>query len=210
MVRLVGGVQRGLRLSCSHKPTYYDYRWFDYAYDATVTHYKRRSGTFIAEGHPSCFRAGTKVWTETGLRPIETIEAGDRVLSQDPDTGELALKLVIQRTVRPPAEIVEMRIDGERIECTKGHPFWVNGMGWRMAKLIEVGDRIHTLGGAAEVEATARQPYNDQAFNLVVDDFGTYFVGKTASLVHDNTYRRPTTALVPGLVPGVTDVAATK
>ena len=31
----------------------------------------------------SCFAAGTVVRTLTGLRPIESIRAGDRVLAQD-------------------------------------------------------------------------------------------------------------------------------
>jgi len=38
----------------------------------------------------SCFGAGTPVKTLTGLRPIESIRAGDLVLSQDGRTGELS------------------------------------------------------------------------------------------------------------------------
>src|SRR5439155_4033183 len=48
-------------------------------------------GTTPAPGtHHSCFVAGTLIRTEMGLTPIETIQPGDRVLSQDQDTGELA------------------------------------------------------------------------------------------------------------------------
>jgi hypothetical protein len=38
-----------------------------------------------------------------------------------------------------------------------------------------------------------------EAYNLVVDDFHTYFVGRLGLLVHDNNFRRPTTAVLPGL-----------
>jgi len=38
-----------------------------------------------------------------------------------------------------------------------------------------------------------------EAYNLIVADFNTYFVGKGGILVHDNTPRRPTRATVPGL-----------
>ena len=38
-----------------------------------------------------------------------------------------------------------------------------------------------------------------EAYNLVVADFNTYFVGETGILVHDNTPRLPTRATVPGL-----------
>ena len=37
-------------------------------------------------------------------------------------------------------------------------------------------------------------------YNLVVADFGNYFVGEEKALVHDNTIRDVTPAIVPGLV----------
>ena len=37
-------------------------------------------------------------------------------------------------------------------------------------------------------------------YNLVVDRFQTYFVGQDRLLCHDNSERRPTNALVPGLL----------
>ena len=182
------------------KSTYYDYRWFHRPYDAGITTYKRATGTAVVyQIRLSCFPAGTPVWTETGLRRIESVQPGDRVLSQDPDTGELTFKLVIDRTVRPPRKLIGVTIDGETLHATKGHPFWVNGHGWRMAKLLEPDQHVHTVGGAGLVERVAEEPDRDSAFNLVVDDFGTYFVGKVGALVHDNTYRSPTTAVVPGL-----------
>jgi len=39
-----------------------------------------------------------------------------------------------------------------------------------------------------------------KTYNLVVADFHTYFVGNARIFTHDNTVRRPTNALVPGLV----------
>ena len=43
------------------------------------------------------------------------------------------------------------------------------------------------------------QAREEKAYNLVVDDFNTYFVGQQALLVHDNEFRKPTRAIVPGL-----------
>ena len=37
------------------------------------------------------------------------------------------------------------------------------------------------------------------AYNLIVADFDSYFVGDRGILVHDNTPRRPTAAILPGL-----------
>jgi hypothetical protein len=41
---------------------------------------------------------------------------------------------------------------------------------------------------------------NAETYNLVVADFNTYFIGTNGVLVHDNTPRRPTRCIVPGLV----------
>ena len=77
----------------------------------------------------SCFAAGTLVWTETGPVAIERIRSGDRVLSQDPESGELAYKLVLDTTIRPPSTILRIRVAGSDIDTTRGHPFW-RSWGW--------------------------------------------------------------------------------
>ena len=146
-----------------------------------------------------CFVAGTPVWTETGIRPIESIETGDRVLSQDQETGELAFKLVLQCSKRDPQPLVRMCVQGETVSSTKGHPYWVNGIGWRMARLVEPGDRLHGIDGSLEVEEVAMPAHREEVYNLVVDEFANYFVGTAGMLVHDNTYRAATRCIVPGL-----------
>ena len=147
----------------------------------------------------SCFAKGTLVWTKTGQQPIESLELGDLVLAQNVDSGELAYKPVIARTVRPPSPILKLSLDGEELLTTRGHPFWVAGVGWRMAK--ELGDAavLHAVTGSAPLAAV--EPAGElEAYNLVVADFNTYFVGESGVLVHDNTPRRPTQATLPGLV----------
>ncbi len=147
----------------------------------------------------SCFPRGTLVWTNTGQRAIETIEIGDLVLSQNVDSGELAYQPVVGRTVRPPSPTIKMTLGDEELSTTLGHPLWVSGIGWRMAKQVGESAILHGLHGPVEVDAV--EPADEcEAFNLVVADFNTYFVGETGILVHDNTPRRPTAAVVPGLV----------
>jgi hypothetical protein len=152
-----------------------------------------------AGGGFECFAKGTLVWTKTGQRPIESLELGDLVLAQHVDTGELAYKPVIARTVRPPSPVLKLSVDGEDLVTTIGHPFWVAGVGWRMAK--ELGDAavLQAVTGAAPLAAV--EPAGElEAYNLVVADFNTYFVGESGVLVHDNTPRRPTKVSLPGLV----------
>jgi hypothetical protein len=147
---------------------------------------------------PSCFLAGTPVRTQTGLVPIETIQPGDRVLSQDQDTGALTYKLVLRTTLRPPAAMVKIKAGRDEIATTLGHPFWVSGQGWRMAKQLKAGDLLHSVGGAIRIDVVEPLP-QQPAHNLVVADCNTYLVGNQGLLVHDNEYRRPTRAIVPGL-----------
>ena len=172
------------------KPTYWQYAY-------SVQPYLAR-----AEG-VSCFVKGTVVWTQQGLRPIESVLPGDRVLAQHPDSGELCFKVVIGTTVRPPTDASRLTVNGETITTTLGHPLWVTGKGWEMAKNIKAGDQLHGIGGIVNVNAIEPLPNKVEAHNLVVDEFNTYFVGNCGMLVHDNTYRNPTRAVVPGLVPEV-------
>src|SRR5262249_53725655 len=70
----------------------------------------------------SCFVAGTLVRTQFGLVPIESLKPGDNVLAQDQDTGELAYKVVLRTTLRPPTKMVQIHAAGDEITTTLGHP----------------------------------------------------------------------------------------
>lgn len=147
----------------------------------------------------TCFAAGTPVWTIRGPLPIEHVKIGDRVLSQDPETGELAYKPVLATTLRPPVEMLKIDLGDHSILTTRGHPFWISGEGWKMAKFLESEQVLHGVrGGFAIRQITSETP--QQAFNLIVDEFHTYFVGDDRLLCHDVTIRKPTLSTVPGMV----------
>ena len=145
----------------------------------------------------SCFLAGTPVWTDSGPVSIEKVRPGDRVLSQDPDSGELAYQMVLETTNRPPSPTLRIQIADDHIIATLGHPLWGVGSGWRMAKELKAGDHLHTVRGGIVVDEIRPGP-TFEAHNLVVAATNTYFVGKHGLLVHDNTPRRPTDLPVPG------------
>jgi Pretoxin HINT domain/HEAT repeats len=178
------------------RPTACIYQWNTTAYRSQNITIDYMTGT----RHTSCFVAGTPVRTRTGQTPIEMIKPGDQVLSQDQDTGELCYKTVLTTTLRPPTKMVTIKAGGEEITTTLGHPFWVCGQGWKMAKQLQPGDMLHGLGGAVKIESVEPLAREPRAYNLVVDDFNTYFVGQSGLLVHDNEFRKPTRAIVPGLV----------
>jgi len=146
----------------------------------------------------SCLVAGTAVWTDRGATPIEQIKVGDRVLSQNPATGELAYKPVLQTTRREPVDLITFQTGDESIQCSGGHLFWVAGEGWVKARDLKPGTRLHGVTGTAPVNSVAEEGHQ-KVYNLVVADSHTYFVGNAKVLSHDITIRRPTSAIVPGL-----------
>jgi hypothetical protein len=147
----------------------------------------------------SCFVAGTQVSTSTGPMAIEQIQIGECILAQNIETGELAYKPVIGTTVRPPSPLVVISVGGETIRATRGHPFWISGIGWQMAKELKAGQTLHTPHGPLPIDSIS-EAEAATCYNLVVADFGTYFITDQHVLVHDNNLRQVTTATVPGLI----------
>jgi hypothetical protein len=149
-------------------------------------------------GPVECFVRGTPVWTKSGPRPIDKLQVGDLVLSQDVNSGEIRYKPVLTRTLRPAGPIVQIATDDEKFLATRGHPLWVAGVGWRMTKELEDGAVLQSLAGTGRVKGVQSAP-NAETYNLVVADFNTYFIGSSGILAHDNTPRKPTQAVLPGI-----------
>ncbi|MBX7072348.1 MAG: hypothetical protein K1X71_04310 [Pirellulales bacterium] len=148
----------------------------------------------------SCFVAGTPVMTWTGLKPIESVSLGDFVLSQSAETGELGFKPVIGKTHGNDSPMLKIVAGGVAMHPTLGHVLWVDGVGWRMAKQLKIGDKLHTPHGPVVIESVeewAPAPTH----NLVVQDFNTYFVTDQQFLTHDITLRDHTENVLPGVAP---------
>ncbi len=146
-----------------------------------------------------CLLAGTPVMTAAGPKAVEQVRVGDLVLSQNPDTGELAFKPVLRTTVRPREALLAIQAGCETITCSAGHPFWVAGEGWVLARNLKPGAELHALGSTVRV-STIDAAEAEETYNLIVADFHTYFAGQQRVLTHDNTVRSATEAVVPGLV----------
>jgi len=146
----------------------------------------------------SCFIAGTPVWTEDGPVAIEAIKVGDRVLSQNIETGELAYKPVLRTTVRPAKPLVRVKVGEETITATGGHRFWAAGDGWTKARDLKAQSLVHTVAGNATIASVEPGP-TAETYNLVVADAHDYFVGRAGLLVQDLPLPQPTNSIVPGL-----------
>jgi hypothetical protein len=149
---------------------------------------------------PSCLVAGTPIWTDRGPVAVEKMHIGDRVLAEDPISGELAYKLVLRTTVREVSEVIRVNLPGDQIVASGGHPFWVAGSGWVHARHLEPGMLLHGVAGAIAIESVKiDDSANQTVYNLVVEDAHDYFAGKSRLLLHDTTPREPTRGPLPGL-----------
>jgi Tfp pilus assembly protein PilF len=146
-----------------------------------------------------CLAAGTPIWTELGPVAVEQIRVGDRVLSQNPDSGELTYKPVLRTTVRPSGKLLSIDAGpAGKLDCSGGHVFWVAGQGWLRARKLEPGMMLHTLDGPVELREVKEGP-EAETYNLVVADFHSYFTATGKWLSHDFTPQSATTSIVPGL-----------
>ena len=158
------------------------------------------SGSSSGAQTADCLAAGTLVWTIKGPVEVQQIRVGDMVLAQHPESGELAYKPVLRTTIRPSGKLMKIEAGGETFETSGGHLFWVSGEGWKKSRQLASGQVLHTVDGLVHV-TMVESGSEAETYNLHVADFNTYFIGESKILSHDNTVRRPTTAIVPGLKP---------
>ena len=139
-------------------------------------------------GTSYCFVAGTLVTTEDGQEPIEEIEVGDKVLSEDETTGEVAVKTVTETYVNETDELIHIGVNGETISATPTHPFYVDKLGWTLARSLRAGDvLVLSNGELVTVEWVQHEILESpiKVYNFEVEDFHTYFVGECGVLVHN-------------------------
>ena len=86
----------------------------------------------------------------------------------------------------------------EVLEATDGHPLWEQENGWTLASKLTSSTALYALDKSVEIREITQGSHRE-TYNLVVADYHTYFVGESRILSHDNTRRRPTSALLPGL-----------
>uniref|UniRef100_UPI0003B4E2F3 Hedgehog/intein hint domain-containing protein n=1 Tax=Butyrivibrio sp. AE3009 TaxID=1280666 RepID=UPI0003B4E2F3 len=136
----------------------------------------------------SCFVAGTVISTDEGLVPIEDIKAGEYVLSEDPETGDVVYKRVLETYINETTELIHLNIDGEEIVTTPTHPFYVKGKGFIEAGNLNVGETLVDSEGNElhlRIKRWEHLQNTVPVYNFAVEDYHTYFVGDNEVLVHN-------------------------
>jgi hypothetical protein len=155
--------------------------------------------------HSACFAAGTSVHTIDGPKPIEELQVGDRVLSQNTATGALSFQPVIQIHHNPPSATLKLRLGSETIVATGIHRFWKAGKGWTMARDLKPGDVVRDIGGTSRLESVEPGKV-EPVYNLDVAQNRNFFVGTRGHLVYDFSIVQP----VPAPFDHVSDLTASE
>ena len=155
-------------------------------------------GTYTAvHGGNVCFVAGTAVLTVTGTIAIEDIRAGDYVWAWDEETGDVALKKVVETYINETDELVHIHVNGEEIICTPSHPFYSPVKGWTEAVNLRAGDILVLVNGEYVVVEKVQHELLEspvKVYNFQVEGYHTYYVSNAGVLVHNTcsqtgTYR---------------------
>ena len=137
----------------------------------------------------NCFIAGTLVATETGYVTIENIKSGDLVWVHDPETGETALKPVVQTFRNETTEWIHVTVNGETLTCTPEHLFYSPVKGWTSAVDLRAGDILVMLNGEYVVVEQVQHELlesSETTYNFEVEDYHTYYVGENPVLAHNS------------------------
>ncbi|AIQ14924.1 hypothetical protein PDUR_25855 [Paenibacillus durus] len=147
----------------------------------------------------NCFVGGTKVQTDEGEKPIEKIEVGDKVLSKDEVTGEVAYKVVTATFNHESDEIYKIHVGDQVIESTYNHPFYVEGKGWTFVKDLKPGDLlVQSDGNTLKIDSIEVERKHVTVYNMTVDEFHTYFVSGLGIWVHNTQFCYKTGDKTPG------------
>jgi hypothetical protein len=139
------------------------------------------------------FGHGTPVWTLAGLRPIESVRAGDKVLTQDVSSGALNFAPVLAIHHLSGDPVKSLTCGDASIVATTLERFWVPGRGWVRVFELKPGDVLRLLGTVARlgtVEAAGARP----VAQIEVRPGLGIFVGQRGVLAHDGRLATPVAA----------------
>ncbi len=149
-----------------------------------------------------CFAAGTLIHTKEGLKPIETIQVGDWVLSypddqRPPDGNALGhgcdtyrqVTQVFVKDEQPLCQLIVANLasgNKETIWVTPSHPIWCKGLTWTpVSEMRGAGDVLenHNFGNVVVFRCYQNVDVG-RVYNFEVNEFHTFYAGEEGVWVH--------------------------
>ncbi|MGW6565722.1 ricin-type beta-trefoil lectin domain protein [Streptomyces sp. NPDC054975] len=147
-------------------------------------------------GTRNSFAVGTKVLMADGTtKDIKKVEAGDKILATDPESGETAERIVsaviFTKDDKSYVDLTVAAVDGAGVlTATAHHPFWSESeKAWLDAGDLKPGMTLRTdTGATVAVEAVRGYRADQDTYDLTVEYLHTYYVlaGATPVLVHNS------------------------
>jgi RHS repeat-associated protein len=141
------------------------------------------------------FAPGTPVLMPDGTRvPIDQLQVGDLVQTQDPVTGQASAQPVLDVIVgQGDKHLIDIAYEtpagvSSTLTATANHPIWVEGKGWTYASQLTAGDRMRgSTGGLLLIRKVHDEGWlsGQTVYNLHVANTHTYLAGTTPALVHN-------------------------
>ena len=157
-----------------------------------------------------CFPSGTEVLTAAGPLAIEKVEAGTKVYSYDPATGEWILTRVLKRLSHQyKGDMITIKMDHVTIQATGNHPFYVLQGDWLAsrplpqdipkeeqgttkpgrwveARDLKEGDVLKNKSGEGLIITSLSSRHEKtEVYNLSVEGYHNYAVHQKGILVHN-------------------------
>ena len=132
----------------------------------------------------NCVLEGELVDTPEGLRPIESLREGDRVLTSGP-SGRLEPGRIVECRESTALDWRELEMGGGSVlRVTAAHPVSTE-RGWISAGNLSAGDRVRTRDGVRSIIAIHERSGRARVFDLSVEPNPNFFA--SGVLVHNKT-----------------------
>ncbi|MFL9514428.1 hemagglutinin repeat-containing protein, partial [Acinetobacter baumannii] len=140
----------------------------------------------------ACFTAGTLIETDQGLKAVEQFVGGELVWARNDLTLEYDYRPVIATKITADQPIFQVTVQNEHgqveiLETTAEHPFWIKGLGWLKASLLQSGMTLLDRDNQeiTIVSQTLIPNRLETVYNIEVEGYHTYHVGELGVWVHN-------------------------
>lgn len=170
---------------------------FDCLSDYSKSFYIYYNGTnylWNTETTSACLVGSTLVNTNKGLKFIQDIKVGDKVLSYNFENQQEEYKEVTNIDNHIVGVIYRIVLDDDIIQCTYDEPFYMDTKNTVLGQFISKRDKLFTTSDTEQqvVNVTIKRNTPHTVFDLTVADNGNYFITKNKILVASEQFLKNT------------------